>query len=58
MVYARLKVAQLALEVEAQRLALDESKGKLLDVRFSISAGRDAGFATQAAAPVAFRQQT
>lgn len=30
--YARLKVAQLALKVEAQRLALDESKGKLLDV--------------------------
>ena len=30
--YTRLKVAQLALKVEAQRLALDESKGKLLDV--------------------------
>ncbi len=30
--FARLKVAQLALKVEAQRLALDESKGKLLDV--------------------------
>ena len=30
--YARLKVAQLALKVEAQRLALDESKVKLLDV--------------------------
>jgi hypothetical protein len=29
---ARLKVAQLALKVEAQRLALDESKGRLLDV--------------------------
>jgi hypothetical protein len=30
--YARLKVAQLALKVEAQRLALDESKRRLLDV--------------------------
>jgi hypothetical protein len=29
--FARLKVAQLALKVEAQRLALDESKGRLLD---------------------------
>ena len=27
--FARLKVAQLALKVEAQRLALDESKGRL-----------------------------
>ena len=30
--YARLKVAQLALKVEAQRLALDENKRRLLDV--------------------------
>ena len=30
--YARLKVAQLALKVEAQRLALDESKRRLLDI--------------------------
>jgi hypothetical protein len=30
--FAQLKVAQLALKVEAQRLALDESKGRLLDV--------------------------
>jgi hypothetical protein len=30
--FAKLKVAQLALKVEAQRLALDENKGKLLDV--------------------------
>jgi hypothetical protein len=30
--FARRKVAQLALKVEAQRLALDESKGRLLDV--------------------------
>lgn len=29
--YARLRVAQLALKVEAQRLALDEEKGRLLD---------------------------
>jgi hypothetical protein len=29
---ARLKVAQLALKVETHRLALDESKGQLLDV--------------------------
>ena len=29
---ARLKVAQLALRVETQRLALDETKGQLLDV--------------------------
>jgi hypothetical protein len=29
--FARLKVAQLALKVEAQRLALDEEKGRLLD---------------------------
>jgi hypothetical protein len=29
--YARLKVAQLALKVEAQRMALDEEKGRLLD---------------------------
>jgi len=29
---ARLKVAQLALKVETQRLALDETKGQLLDV--------------------------
>jgi hypothetical protein len=30
--FARLKVVQLALKVEAQRLALDESKGRLLNV--------------------------
>ncbi|MBW8271114.1 hypothetical protein [Caldovatus aquaticus] len=30
--YARLKVAQPALKVEAQRLALDENKRRLLDV--------------------------
>ena len=30
--YARLKVAQFALKVEAQRLALDESKRRLLDI--------------------------
>ena len=30
--FARLKVAQLALKVEAQRLALDETKRRLLDV--------------------------
>jgi hypothetical protein len=30
--FARLKVAQTALKVEAQRLALDERKGKLLHV--------------------------
>ena len=30
--FARLKVAQLALKVEAQRLALDESKRRLVDV--------------------------
>jgi hypothetical protein len=30
--YARLKVAQLALKVEAQRLAIDENKRRLLDV--------------------------
>ena len=30
--FARLKVAQLALKVEAQRLALDENKRRLLDV--------------------------
>ncbi|GIX11588.1 hypothetical protein [Elioraea sp.] len=30
--FARLKVAQLALKVEAQRLALDESKRRLIDV--------------------------
>ncbi len=30
--YARLKVAQLALKVEAQRLSLDENKRRLLDV--------------------------
>jgi DNA-binding XRE family transcriptional regulator len=30
--FARLKVAQLALKVEAHRLALDESRGRLLDV--------------------------
>jgi hypothetical protein len=29
--YARLRVAQLALKVEAQRMALDEDKGRLLD---------------------------
>ncbi len=29
--YARLRVAQLVLTVEAQRLALDEDKGRLLD---------------------------
>jgi len=29
--FARLKVAQLALKVEAQRMALDEEKGRLLD---------------------------
>ena len=31
--YARLKVAQLALKVEAQRMALDENKGRLLDAQ-------------------------
>ncbi len=31
--FARLKVAQLALKVEAQRLALDEEKGRLLDAQ-------------------------
>ena len=31
--FARLKVAQLALKVEAQRLSLDETKRRLLDVR-------------------------
>ena len=31
--YARLKVAQLALKVEAQRMALDEDKGRLLDAQ-------------------------
>ena len=30
--FARLKVAQLALQVEAQRLALDETKRRLIDV--------------------------
>jgi len=30
--FARQKVAQLALKVEAQRLALDESKRRLVDV--------------------------
>ena len=30
--YARLKMAQLALQVEQQRLALDEEKSRLLDV--------------------------
>ena len=30
--FARLKVAQLALKVDAQRLALDESKRRLIDV--------------------------
>jgi hypothetical protein len=30
--FARLKVAQLALKVEAQRLSLDETKRRLLDV--------------------------
>ena len=30
--FARLKVAQLALKVEAQRLALDETKRRLIDV--------------------------
>jgi alkylation response protein AidB-like acyl-CoA dehydrogenase len=30
--YARLRLAQLALKVEAQRLALDQEKGKLIDV--------------------------
>ena len=29
--FARLKVAELALKVEARRLALDEEKGRLLD---------------------------
>jgi hypothetical protein len=36
--FAKLKVAQLALKVEAQRLALDENKGKLLDVGAANSA--------------------
>ena len=30
--FAKLKVAQLALKVEAQRLALDEIRGRLIDV--------------------------
>jgi hypothetical protein len=30
--YARLKVAQLALKVEAQRLSLDENKRRLIDI--------------------------
>jgi hypothetical protein len=32
MPFGRLKVAQLALKAEAQRLALDASKSRLLDV--------------------------
>ncbi len=36
--FARLKVAELALKVEARRLALDEEKGKLLDTRDANSA--------------------
>lgn len=31
--FARLKVAQLALKVEAQRLALDQEKGRLIGTR-------------------------
>jgi hypothetical protein len=31
--FARLEIAQLALKVEAQRLALDREKGRLLDVQ-------------------------
>ena len=31
--FARLKVAQLALKVEAQRLVLDQEKGRLIDTR-------------------------
>ena len=31
--FARLKVAELALKVEARRLALDEEKGRLIDVQ-------------------------
>lgn len=36
--YARLRVAQLALKVEAQRLALDTEKGRLLDAATANSA--------------------
>ncbi len=36
--FARLKVAQLALKVEAQRLSLDETKRRLLDVTESNAA--------------------
>lgn len=36
--FARLKVAQLALKVEAQRLALDEEKGRLIDAQVANSA--------------------
>ncbi len=41
--FARLKVAQLALKVEAQRLALDQAKGKLLDAAATNSALDDIG---------------
>jgi hypothetical protein len=38
--FARLKVAQTALKVEAQRLALDERKGKLRTSSAPCAAGR------------------
>ncbi len=36
--FARLKLAQLALKVEAQRLDLDEEKGRLIDAHIANSA--------------------
>ena len=41
--FARLKVAQLALKVEAQRLALDETKRRLIDVNEANAALNEIG---------------
>jgi len=39
--YARLRVAQLALKVEAQRMALDENKGRLIDRQKTLALVRE-----------------
>ena len=41
--FARLKVAQLALKVEAQRLSLDETKRRLVDVAEANAALKEIG---------------
>jgi hypothetical protein len=50
--FARLKVAQLTLKVKAQRLSLDETKQRLVDVTEANAALDDIGSAMRDALPI------